>query len=109
MNRLRELREDVGLSQTEVGDKMGAHNATISKYELGTSQLTADLICKFCDLFDVTSDYLLGRSTQPHSAVSDDEAQLLAAYNAAPANVREGIDAILAAYVEKRSRGADAS
>ena len=97
------------MTQADVGNAIGVSVMAISQYETEKRGLSVELISKFCDLFDVTADYLLGRSTQPHSAVSDDEAQLLAAYNAAPANVREGIDAILAAYVEKRSRGADAS
>ena len=87
------------MTQADVGSALSLSAAAVGHYESERRSLTADLISKFCDLFDVTADYLLGRSTQPHSAVSDDEARLLAAYNAAPDNVREVIDEILAAYV----------
>lgn len=69
MNRLRELREDAGLTLSEVAAQLGTHNTAISKYELEQRQLTPDLIAKFCSLYHVTSDYLLGLSDERMPAV----------------------------------------
>lgn len=41
---------------------LGATNTSISMYELGQRQLTPDLIAKFCALYHVSADYLLGLS-----------------------------------------------
>lgn len=71
---------------------------SISRYEREESALTPELIGKFCDLYDVTADYLLGRSIQPHAAVSDEDAALLAAYHAAPPSVAAAIKTLLQPY-----------
>lgn len=64
MNRLRELRKDVGLTLSEVAEQLGTHNTAISKYELEQRQLTPALIAKFCAFYHVTADYLLGLSDE---------------------------------------------
>ena len=106
MNRLKELREEKGLKQDEVGRIIGVHNATISKYEVGTSSLTEDLIMKFCDLYGVTADYLLGRSSQRHASVSEMDAELLAAYHAAPIQIQNIVDTALEPYRSKKTQRA---
>lgn len=62
MIRLRELREQAGWTQKDVAQMLGATNTSISMYELGQRQLTPDLIAKFCALYHVSADYLLGLS-----------------------------------------------
>lgn len=62
MIRLRELREQAGWTQKDVAQMLGATNTSISMYELGQRQLTPDLIAKFCALYQVSADYLLGLS-----------------------------------------------
>lgn len=98
MNRLRDLREDRDWTQPEVAEKIGVHFTTISKYELGTSDLTAELINKFCDLFGVTADYLLCRSSNPRPVVSNSDTALLHAYHAAPLEIQKIVNAALEAY-----------
>lgn len=62
MNRLRDLREDADMTQIEVGKILGLSPAAIGHYESGRRQLTAELIVKFCALYRVSADYLLGIS-----------------------------------------------
>lgn len=62
MNRLRELRLERGMTQKELGVKLKVQKSAISKYEIGRSSLTDDLIAQLCDIFDCSSDYLLGLS-----------------------------------------------
>nr|WP_325300382.1 helix-turn-helix transcriptional regulator [uncultured Dysosmobacter sp.] len=104
MNRLRKIREDRGLRQEDVAAVIGVHFTTISKYELGTSQLTEDLILKFCAYYHVTADYLLGLSNSKWAAVPDSDADVLTAYHAAPMEIRGIVDHALAPY---KQAGAD--
>lgn len=62
MNRLRQLREERGLTQAQLGSQLNVQGAAISKYELGAVSLTDDLISRLCVFFDCSSDYLLGLS-----------------------------------------------
>lgn len=64
MNRLRDLREDLDMTQADVGNAIGVTAVTVGRYELGQRQLTPDLIAKFCALYHVSADYLLGFSDE---------------------------------------------
>ena len=58
--RLRELREEKGLSQIQLAKVICVNQRTISNYELGIREPDIQTIKKLCKFFDVTSDYLLG-------------------------------------------------
>lgn len=98
MNRIRALRDAAGMTQTQLGQKIGAAKSTVSEYESEKHQLDPALICKLCDLFGCTADYLLGRSDAPLPAVSDEDAQILAAYKELPFEIRRAVDDLLAPY-----------
>lgn len=57
---LRELRTEKNLSQKQLADLLNTKTQTISKYELEQLDLNTDLIIKLCEIFEVSSDYLLG-------------------------------------------------
>lgn len=105
MNRLRELREDRDLTLAEVGAAIGATPTTVARYEAEKRALTAELIHKFCDLFGVTSDYLLGRSTRP-VPVSKLDMAMLEAYRMASPEARATVDFVLDKY-KKEGAGPD--
>ena len=86
MNRLKELRED--MSQEEVGKILGVSKMTISRYERDGATIPLDSLRRFCELYNVTSDYALGFSPVPFPAVSEAEAAILAAYHAASDDLR---------------------
>lgn len=109
MNRLKEIREDRGLRQEDVAGVIGVHTTTISKYEVGTSQLTESLILKFCQYYHVTSDYLLGLSDYPRPAVSEMDTDLLRAYHAASEKDRAIVNAALDLSLESSDAAAAAS
>lgn len=60
MNRIKELRELKGWSQQDLGAYLNVQKSAISKYENGKVSLTGETIKKLVELFDVTSDILLG-------------------------------------------------
>lgn len=59
--RIRKLRKEHSMTQSELGEILGVQKSAIAKYENGkVKNIKADTIKKLCDLFDVTTDYLLG-------------------------------------------------
>lgn len=60
--RLRQLRENKKLSQKEVADLIGVARPTYVLYETGKSRPIRK-IKELCELFKVSSDYLLGNDT----------------------------------------------
>lgn len=58
---LRELREQQGLSQRQVADKIGVTPGAVAHWELGHTKLSMDSILALADLLDCTVDQLLGR------------------------------------------------
>lgn len=64
-SRLRKARERKGWSQTFVCQKLGISNSTLSGYERDYREPDADMISTFAELYEVTTDYLLGRTNKP--------------------------------------------
>ena len=58
---LKELREDKRLTQTQLGQIFNVNQITISQYERGTRQLSIEMLIKYADFFNVTTDYILCR------------------------------------------------
>ncbi len=58
--RLKELRIERGLKLKEVAEYMNVTIRAISRYEDGTREPSVEMIVKFCKLYNVTADYLLG-------------------------------------------------
>ena len=58
--RLKELREEKGLSQAQLAKEMGLSQNTISQYETGVLEPNIKTIKKLCEYFGVTAGYLLG-------------------------------------------------
>lgn len=95
MNRIRELREEFGWRGQDLADQLHVKKNTISRYEREEHQLDPPTINKLCDLFGCTSDYLLCRSDIRLPMVTEKQARLLAAYEAADQRDREYIDHLL--------------
>ena len=57
--RLRDLRKQKDLSQTELGQRAGLHYTHIGRFERGASRPSGDTLKRLADALDVTSDYLL--------------------------------------------------
>jgi transcriptional regulator with XRE-family HTH domain len=64
-DRLRQLRFLRKLTQAEVGEAVGVVGNSISNYEQGRSVPDADMLSRLADFFQVSVDYLLGRTDIP--------------------------------------------
>ena len=60
--RIRELREDSDLTQREVAEMLGMSQTGYSKYETGTKDIPTAILIKLADFYNVSVDYLLGRT-----------------------------------------------
>ena len=71
---MAELRQDAGMSQQELAAKLFVAPSTISNYETGQRRAHAEFICKVADVFNVSTDYFLGRiEFRPPLAMINDE------------------------------------
>ena len=57
--RLRELREERGITQLQLAKELCFSHNTISQYETGITEPSIQTIKKLCKFFDVSADYLL--------------------------------------------------
>jgi transcriptional regulator with XRE-family HTH domain len=83
-SRLRAVREAAGLTQQDVADRCGISLRQYHRYEMGTSQPSAEHLAAMSKTLGVTSDYLLALTDDQHGAVDEQlvtplEFQLLAA------------------------------
>lgn len=68
MQRLRELRKEKGLTMKKLGEMVGVGESTISQYENGKRQPDFTTLDKLAEIFNVSVDYLLGRTDVPQQA-----------------------------------------
>ncbi|MBQ7913830.1 MAG: helix-turn-helix transcriptional regulator, partial [Clostridia bacterium] len=62
--RIKELREELQLTQKELAEKIGNVQRNISNWESGASEPDCETILKLSEIFDVTIDELFGREAQ---------------------------------------------
>lgn len=67
--RLKQLREEHNLSQQALADKLQTVRSTINKYEKNTRKPEYETLIKIADLFDTTTDYLLGRIKKKEESI----------------------------------------
>lgn len=69
--KIRALRLEKGLTQTQLADKIGLVKGSISAYEQGKKYPSVEVLIKLCSVFDVSSDYLIGLSDDMHLMKSE--------------------------------------
>lgn len=60
--RIRDLREDADMSQTELAKKLGMSQTGYSKYETGENDIPTAILIKLSEIYNVSVDYMLGIS-----------------------------------------------
>ena len=61
---IRNIREDNDKKQIELAEYLNIKQTTYSKYELGKINIPIEVFIKLADYYDVSIDYLVGRSTK---------------------------------------------
>lgn len=86
MNRIKDLREDMELTQGELGKSLGnIPQRTISGYETESAEPSKEVWINLADFFDVSLDYLMGKTNNPYNnnfieGLTQDEIEELAHY-----------------------------
>ena len=62
--RVRDLREDRDISQTQLAKILGMSQTGYSKYETGENDIPTQILIKLADFYKTTTDYLLGRTDE---------------------------------------------
>lgn len=64
--RIRDMREDADLTQAQVADMLGIAQTVYSRYERGYQTIPLPLLIRLADQYQVSLDYLTGRTAQRH-------------------------------------------
>ena len=76
--RIKEIRMAHGYSQRDLAEKIGVSSSTVAMWETGKRTPDFDTLIRLSDLFDVRTDYILGKSNDSSSAkLSDDDIEQL--------------------------------
>lgn len=62
--RIRDLREDRDLTQAQVGQAINVPQRTYAYYESGQRMIPPHVLCALADFYQVSVDYILGRTDQ---------------------------------------------
>lgn len=62
MDRLRSLRIESGMTQSQIAEMLSVSTVTIARYESGQREPSNRTLVMLADFFNVTTDYLLGRT-----------------------------------------------
>lgn len=63
-DRIKKLREQAGMSQSELARRLDVTRSSVNAWEMGLSAPTTQYIVAMTKIFHVTADFLLGLSTQ---------------------------------------------
>lgn len=74
-SRLRTLREGLGLSQKQVAEMLEATQSGIYRYETGKAEAPYKTLLWYADYFDVSLDYIFGRTDSPQGKLYKYEPQ----------------------------------
>lgn len=98
MERLKELRLELGLSQQALADRLNVSQQTICKYENGMIEPNIDMLKTMAALFDVSVDYLIDGSPYAYKAeerteteLNQDELTLIQKYRSLRASSRTAV------------------
>ncbi len=65
--RIRDLREDHDLTQREMAALLHCSQQVYSNYELGQRDIPTEILIRLADHFDVSTDFILGRTDRPET------------------------------------------
>lgn len=68
--KIRELREKAGFSQSQLAKKLDVTRSSVNAWEIGLSTPTTQYVVALAKLFHVSADYLLGLEAQ-HAIILD--------------------------------------
>lgn len=108
MNRIKELRQQKGWLQDDLALILNISRQAVSHYETGMRDIDSAMICRLCEIFDCSADYLLGRTNIFANEISEEEAEILKAFRDADDRSREMVRLALAPFMVEATTGESA-
>lgn len=65
IKRLRDLREDNDITQKQIAKYLNVRQNTYSQYETGKRDISVELLSKLSDFYNVSADYIMGKTDNP--------------------------------------------
>ena len=65
LKRVYDLREDHDLTQKAIAEYLSIHPNVYRRYEKGVREFPLEIVVKLADYYQVSTDYLLGRTDYP--------------------------------------------
>ena len=90
--RLKSLRESVGVSQAKLAALMGATQASVNRYENGQSSPPLKILRWYADFFDVSLDYIFARTEQPEGKLYELKPKVVEASTQDNKELRQFVD-----------------
>lgn len=109
--KLKELREERGLTQAGVASGIQTSQRNIGRWESGLVSPNVDFVTRLADFFQVSTDYLLGRTNEPNMidspkfSLSPEDLQLIQDYHALSDQTRQIVFDMIHFAAEKEQRG----
>jgi len=75
--RMVELRESINVSQMRLSKALGISQSAINRYEHNQASVSASVLLKYAEFFDVSADYILGRTDNPEGKLFRNEPEVL--------------------------------
>lgn len=69
--RIKNQRESLGMTQSELGEKIGVTGVAIMRYEKGLRSPKIDIIQRIAEALEITPDYLVGFTREPHTRMAN--------------------------------------
>lgn len=63
--RIRDIRNDRGLTQEQIAKILHVSQNTYSQYEIGTTRFPLDVVVTLAEYYNVSMDYLVGLTDEP--------------------------------------------
>jgi transcriptional regulator with XRE-family HTH domain len=102
--RLRKAREAKGLRQTQVKDRTGIHNKTLSGYENEVSEPDAETLKVLANLYEVSIDWLLGNDNKNRSINDQVKNAVMESYDRLSHEKKKLIDDMIKALTEEQRK-----
>lgn len=74
---LKKLRKEKGITQEELGKILGVTTSMVGMYETNARKPSYEVLLKMADYFGVSTDYLLGKSSDQKEGEMETEIQLI--------------------------------
>lgn len=109
--RIKKLREEENISQTELAKEIGIAKNTLCQYEKNKANPSLEIILQIADYFNVSVDYLLGRAddfgnivvqSSATDSLTEEEREALDTFRAIPDNTKGVALTMLQALAPRR-------